>query len=86
MTELERVLVEAKKTGEIAITFEGVKNEQVKISMEVQGERTGTVWALRVRLGDGTHWSANVPEDDLGHVVNDFYSVFAKMGRERGRA
>ena len=85
-TELERVLEEARKTGVLKVTFEGVKNEEVKLSMEIQGNREDQEWVLYVRLGDGTCWSKKCPESELLTIVQGFLVVFAKMGRERPRA
>ncbi len=87
MSEIERIVQEALKTGELNLTFEGVKNEVVKLSMEIHGERKGTEWDLHVRLGNGTTWSrTELPERELLTTIKGFHGVFAKMGTERARA
>lgn len=89
MTELEKHVENAIASGILeTIRFEGVKNEQVKLWMEVQGERgKDATWAVRVRMGDGSYWGREgIPERELLTTVKGFHGVFAKMGKERPRA
>ncbi len=69
MSEIERIVQEALKTDELNLTFEGVKNEVVKLSMEIHGERKGTEWDLHVRLGNGTTWSPERHGDARGGTL-----------------
>ncbi len=89
MTELEKHVQAAIASGILAtLRFEGVKNEQVKLWMEIQGEREkDSTWTIRARLGNGTQWTRQgIPERELLTTLKGFHGVFAKMGRERGRA
>lgn len=89
MTTLEKHVAGALTSGVLeTIRFEGVKNEEVKLWLELQGEREkdGT-WTVRARMGDGTYWKrGEIPERELLTTLKGFYGVFAKMGRERARA
>lgn len=89
MTELERHVQAAIASGILeTLRFEGVRNEQVKLWMEVQGEREkDDRWTIRARMGDGSHWKReNILERELLTTLQGFYGVFAKMGKERPRA
>ena len=88
MSDIEHIVQAALTTGELNLTFQGVKQEVVKLSMEIHGERKApAVWDLHVRLGDGTTWSRlGLPERELLTTIKSFHGVFAKMGKERARA